>query len=287
MALWRIAVLTVALSGPAFILLLFSGQCQTATLSQQSYASDLQLQAKRSPVDFLPDGDPAKPSWKHAESVEFDTAASGKSHFPEIATRVASVWTKTHIYFLFWCRFDSINVYQGEDPKAERWQLWDRDVVEVFLNPQPERVNHYYEFEVAPNNQWIDLEIDKTKNPFNDASWNSGFEHATRIDAKNHIWTAEMRIPVSSMNVSAIRPGAEWRANFSRAAGEGRDDRRRFLRLQSSADTTACQTAESGTPHSPARLKANSLAQRQKATHPTPDDPGRPRCRTYDSRPGH
>ncbi|PYT60032.1 MAG: hypothetical protein DMG46_08355 [Acidobacteria bacterium] len=229
MALWRIAVLTVALYGPAFILLLFSRQCQTATLSQQSYASDLQLQAKRSPVDFLPDGDPAKPSWKHAESVEFDTAASGKSHFPEIATRVASVWTKTHIYFLFWCRFDSINVYQGEDPKAERWQLWDRDVVEVFLNPQPERVNHYYEFEVAPNNQWIDLEIDKTKNPFNDASWNSGFEHATRIDAKDRVWIAEMRIAVSSMNVSATHPGAEWRVNFFRAAGEGGDDRRRFL----------------------------------------------------------
>src|SRR5207249_7822602 len=118
MALWRIAVLTVALSGPAFILLLFSGQCQTATLSQQSYASDLQLQAKRSPVDSLPDGDPAKPSWKHAESVEFDTAASGKSHFPEIATRVPHVSTKTHIYLFFQCRFTPTNVYHRQDPQA-------------------------------------------------------------------------------------------------------------------------------------------------------------------------
>src|SRR5438309_10189909 len=215
-------VLTGALAGAVFTMVPFSGQGKIANIPQHSYASDMQLQAKRSAVDFLPDGDPEKPSWKHAESVEFDTDASGNSHFPEISTRVSSVWTETYVYFFFWCRYDSLNVYQGEDPKVERWQLWDRDVAEVFLNPQPERMNHYYEFEVAPNNQWIDLEIDKTKNPFNDASWNSGFEYATSIDAKNHIWTAEMRIPVSSMSLSAIRPGAEWRVNYLRAGGEGR-----------------------------------------------------------------
>ena len=229
MELWKMGVLTGALAIAAFTMVPFSGQGEIATIPQHSYASGTKLQAKRSPVDFLPDGDPDKPSWKHAESVEFDTDASGNSHFPEISTRVSSVWTATHIYFLFLCRYDSLNVYSGEDPKVERWQLWDRDVAEVFLNPQPERVNHYYEFEVAPNNQWIDLEIDKTKNPFNDPSWNSGFEHAAHIDAKNHIWTAEMRIPVSSMSLSAIRPGAEWRVNFFRAAGKGRDDHRKFL----------------------------------------------------------
>src|SRR5437867_7699003 len=229
MALRKIGVLTGALVGAAFTLLPFSGLGQIATIRQQSYASDMQLQAKRSPMDFVLDADSSKPSWKHAESVKFGTDASGKSHFPEIATRVASVWTETHIYFFIRCCYDSLNVYQGEYPKVERWLLWDRDVVEVFLNPQPERVNHYYEFEVAPNNQWIDLEIDKTKNPFNDAAWNSGFEHATRIDAKNHVWTAEIRIPISSMNVHAIHSGDQWRANFFRAAGEGGGDCRKFL----------------------------------------------------------
>jgi len=229
MVLWKIEALIGALAGAVFTLLPFSCPGQIAAMPQQSYASDVQLQAKRSPVDFLPDGDRSKPSWKHAKSVEFDHDASGQSHYPQLSTRVASVWTETHIYFFFWCSYDSLNVYEGEDRAVERWQLWDRDVVEVFLNPQPERVNHYYEFEVAPNNQWVDLEIDKTKEPFNDASWNSGFAHAARIDAKNHIWTAEMRIPVSSMNVSAMRPGAEWRANLFRAAGEGGDDRRKFL----------------------------------------------------------
>jgi len=229
MALWKMGVLTGVLTWATFTFPPFWGPGQLATIPQQSYASDMQLEAKRFSLDFLPDGDSSKPSWKHTTSVEFDTGASGSPHYPEISTRVASVWTETYVYFFFWCRYDSINVFQGEDPKVERWQLWDRDVAEVFLNPQPERVNHYYEFEVAPNNQWIDLEIDKNKNPFNDASWNSRFEHATRIDAKNHVWTAEMRIPISSMNVSAIHPGDQWRVNFFRAAGEGGDDRRKFL----------------------------------------------------------
>ena len=226
---WKMGVLIGAFAGAAFTFLPFSNARQIATIPQQPYASDLQLQSKRSPVDFVPDGDSSKLAWKQAKWAEFDNDASGNSHSPEILTRVASVWTETQIYFFFWCRYDSLNVHQGEDAAVERWQLWDRDVVEVFLNPQPERMNHYYEFEVAPNNQWIDLEIDKTKEPFNDASWNSGFEHATRIDAKNHIWTAEMSIPISSMNVSAIHAGAEWRANFFRAAGSGDDDHRKFL----------------------------------------------------------
>ena len=229
MVLKTMGSLIAALAGAGLALFPISRPSPIADLPQQSYASDSRLLAKRTPEDFRPDGDLSKAVWKHADSVKFDHDASGASHYPEVSTRVASIWTETHIYFAFWARYDSLNVYEGETPAVERWQLWDRDVVEVFLNPQPERVNHYYEFEVAPNNQWVDLEIDKTKEPFNDVSWNSGFEHATRIDAKNHIWTAEMRIPISSINVSAMHPGTDWRANFFRAAGKGGDDHRKFL----------------------------------------------------------
>jgi alpha-galactosidase len=200
---------------------------------QQIYATAAKLEVKRASADFLPDGDLSKPSWKRAQWTKFDREAYGNRRFPELSTRVASLWTEKYIYFAFSTRYDSLNVYQAEDPAVERWKLWERDVVEVFLNPQPGRIHHYYEFEVAPNNQWIDLEIDKTKTPFNDASWNSGFEHATRIDAHRRIWTTEMRIPLSSMNATAIYPGAQWRANFFRVSGKSSEDsagtHRKFL----------------------------------------------------------
>jgi len=227
MVAFRTAFWLVA-GAAAFAALAESHARQAANRPESTYLSDMQLEARRSSVEFLPDGEVSKPPWRHAKWTEFDNDASGKFHYPEAATRVASVWTETHIYFAFSSRYDSLNTYEGEDPKPERWQLWDRDVVEVFLNPQPERMNHYFEFEVAPNNQWIDLEIDKTRDPFNDDSWNSGFEHATRIDAEHHVWTAEMRIPLAAMNVKQLRQGTEWRVNFFRAAGKG-DDRRKFL----------------------------------------------------------
>ena len=202
---------------------------QTGTNSASDYSSNIEAQAKRTPADFRPDGDLTKAVWKHAKWEEFEHDVSGKSDHADVLTRVAAAWTNKYMYFAFSCRYDALNTYQGEDISKERWELWNRDVAEVFVNPQPERVTHYYEFEVAPNNQWIDLEIEKTKKPFNDAAWNSGFEHATKIDSKNHVWTAEMRIPLQSMKVDLIRAGAKWRVNFFRAAGQGPDNHRKFL----------------------------------------------------------
>jgi len=134
MLLWKTMVLIAAFGGTTCAFLQLSDRDQVASTPLQPYASNVQLSVKRSSADFLADGDLSKPLWKHAESVEFDHDASGKSHYPEVSTRVASVWTEGYIYFAFWGRYNSLNVYEKEDPAVERWQLWDRDVVEVFLN---------------------------------------------------------------------------------------------------------------------------------------------------------
>jgi hypothetical protein len=214
----------------AATMLLLPGLCsaQSANQEEQTYRGNLDIEARRT-RDFSPDGNLSKKVWKKAAWVEFDHDMSGRTKLPNAATRVAVAWSDNYVYFAFRCKYDALNVYEGEDASKERLGLWERDVAEVFLNPQPETITHYYEFEVAPNNQWVDLEIDKTKDPFGDANWNSGFAHATKIDARNHIWTAEFRIPLSSMKVASIRPGASWRVNFFRAAGPGGDDQRMFL----------------------------------------------------------
>ncbi len=140
---------------------------QSTESSEQTYSSPMVAIAKGAEKDFTPDGNLSKETWKRAEWVKFEHDVSGQSNHPSAATRVAALWIDRYVYFAFWCRYDSLNVYEGEDIVKERWELWNRDVAEVFLNPQPERISHYYEFEVAPNNQWIDLEIEKKNNPFN------------------------------------------------------------------------------------------------------------------------
>lgn len=192
------------------------------------YASKSFLTSQHVTRDFVPDGDLDKGVWRLVPRASFDHNYTGTKRFPELKTEVASLWSDKYVYFAFWCPYQHINVYKGEDPAKERWELWERDVVEVFLNPEPEKVNHYYELEVAPNNQWLDLEIDLDKKPFNDAKWKSGFEHAARVDEKRHLWICEMRIPLRAMKAHIV-PGAQWRGNFYRAEGLGSDEQRSLM----------------------------------------------------------
>ncbi|HXJ96879.1 MAG TPA: carbohydrate-binding family 9-like protein [Terriglobia bacterium] len=197
--------------------------------SEGHYTSGAKIDARFLTEDFTLDGDLTKSAWKSAKWVEFDHDMSGRRSYPEARTRVATLWSANSVYFAFSCRYLTLNTYPDDDATKERWELWNRDVVEVFVNPQPERLNHYFEFEVSPNNQWIDLEISKDRHPFNDASWDSHFLHATRVDTERRVWTCEMRIPVESLGVPAISVGGKWRVNLFRADGPGSDAERRFL----------------------------------------------------------
>lgn len=202
--------------------------------------------AKFAPQNFIPDGDLQKSVWQTAASINFDHDVYAANSYPDHRTEVAALWTDNSVYFSFRCKYSILNIYDGEDPWIERWQLWERDVVEVFVNPQPERMNHYYEFEVSPNNQWIDLEIDKTRDPFCDAAWDSRFTHATRVEAKSRLWNCEMRIPLESLCVDKILPGSEWRINFFRADGQGNNSQRRL--------TSWCTVPGGTTFHTPSRF---------------------------------
>jgi alpha-galactosidase len=196
----------------------------------QTYGSHARTTSKFIAHDFVPDGNVDKPVWHGAPWIKVDHDSFQPVTFPQSAVDIASLWTPQYVYFAFRCQYTTLNVYDDKDTSKDFWQLWDRDVVEIFLNPQPEHMRHYYEFEVAPNNLWIDLEIDLDKKPFGNAKWDSGFEHATRVDAANHVWTCELRIPVAALTGDKpLAANTEWRINFFRADGQGDDTKRRFL----------------------------------------------------------
>jgi hypothetical protein len=203
----------------------FQGQSATP----QTYLNDVTITSKMAPADFILGGNLSRDVWKGAPRVKYDVEVRANKAFPDSATEVASVWTPHYLYLGYRCHFRSLNVFEGEDIARERFGLWTRDTAEAFINPEPGRFNHYYEFEVAPNNQWVDLEIDLSKKPFGNVHWDSNFEHVTSVDAKRHIWTAEMKIPVKSMGVAEITPGTIWRLNLYRLDGHGEDPVRRFL----------------------------------------------------------
>ena len=194
-----------------------------------TYVSQQLTVSRFSRVDFVADADLTKKVWEIASRIIFDTSYRPGERFPEARTEVASLWSNTYLYFAFWSKYTELYTYAGEEVSQERWGLWERDVVEVFINPFPDRMNTYFELEVAPNNQWVDLAIDLEKTPFYDMSWDSGFDHVTRVDELNGTWYCEMRIPLVSLGVKQINSGAEWRINFYRCDGTRHPKRRRSL----------------------------------------------------------
>src|SRR5262245_41527288 len=191
--------------------------------------TEYRVVAHRLETYHLPDGNLSQAAWESASRLALvDTENPRRSH-PGAKTEASVGWSPEHLYVAFWCQYTELNLYLGEDAREERWELWNRDVVEVFLTPFPEAPNRYWEFEVAPNNLWIDLAIEKFDRVRLDAGWDSGFAHATRIDERTRLWTCEMRIPAPCLGVQRIEHGIDWRINFYRCDGLGDDRQRRFL----------------------------------------------------------
>jgi len=72
---------------------------------------------------------------------------------------VRLLWSPETLFLQFRARYRTISVFPDAEPNGRRDQLWDRDVVEVFIQPDAFEPRRYKEFEVSPNGFWIDLDI--------------------------------------------------------------------------------------------------------------------------------
>lgn len=163
--------------------------------------------------------------WRGARVVYAEVGANGDT-LSDFRTEVRSRWTGTYIYFLFVCPYHHLSLKPNPDTTNETYELWNWNVAEVFIGSDFKDIKHYKEFEVSPQNEWIDLDID-LHNPHHEKGWvwNSDFGHAARIDQQNHIWYAAMRIPFTALTAQAVRGGATFRVNFYRTEGAGADAR--------------------------------------------------------------
>jgi len=163
--------------------------------------------------------DPDSAFWRAARPVYMEKDKVGKL-IPAYRTKVLTRWTKNNLYFLFFCPYEELNLKPSPTTKQETNQLWNWDVAEVFLGTDFADIKRYKEFEVSPQGEWIDLDID-LHNPHHEEgwTWNSGFESAAKIDASKHVWYAAMRIPYSAIDSRPAAPGNTIRANLFRSQG--------------------------------------------------------------------
>jgi hypothetical protein len=108
------------------------------------------------------------------------------------------------------------------EPKTETEtnELWKWDVAEVFIGSDFKNIRRYKEFEISPQSEWIDLDIDLDAPRHEDGwVWNSGFQASARIDASAKIWYAYMRIPYKAVDTRDAVAGNTLRVNFFRSQG--------------------------------------------------------------------
>jgi alpha-galactosidase len=160
------------------------------------------------------EGFPAEPVWGNTRAIQFDHDWQGKHADPRRETEVRLLWTREALYLRFLVHYWSITVFPDAEPNGRRNQLWDRDVVEVFLQPAVADSRRYREIEVSPNGFWIDLDIA----PGEKRDLKSGLKRRVRIDEKNKTWRAELALPMKSLT-ARFEPSAAWRVNFYRVEG--------------------------------------------------------------------
>ncbi len=171
------------------------------------------------------DMDPKSSFWGKAEVASFSKGPRGEEHTQK-PTEVRVKWTKHNLYLLYVSPFEKMYLKPDPQTKKDTDKLWDYDVVELFIGDDFNNIQRYKEYEVSPQNEWVDLDIRKDEKKF-DQKWNSGMQSAVRIDKEQKIWYCVMRVPWKSVTKGQVEAGKKFRVNFYRIE-DGPQDRKYF-----------------------------------------------------------
>jgi hypothetical protein len=179
------------------------------------------ISSARAPHDAALSLNPESPFWRDASPIFFEGDNYGRP-VKQLRTEVRSRWTDSSLYLLFVCPYEDLNLKPSPQTSTDTNQLWTWDVAEIFIGSDFQHIRRYKEFEVSPQGEWIDLDIDLDQPHRDGSKWNSGFETAARIDAEKKIWYGAMRIPFAAIDPQAPHIGSRFRANFFRSQGASR-----------------------------------------------------------------
>ena len=184
-------------------------------------------------VRFIP-GDLAlkdldSPEWSKAKPVHIDHYWSGEPAPVGRHAEARILWSEQALYVRYVCnQAEPLVISDHPQTITKTMYLWDRDVCEIFLAPDPNVSDKYFEFEVAPTGEWLDIGLDWTTGKRQtDWQFSSRMSTAARIE-KDRV-TMAMRIPWNNRLAAPAR-GARWRANLFRCVS--RDPKLRYLSWQ-------------------------------------------------------
>ncbi len=191
----------------------------TSTLP--SPAAQPTIKSIHAEADVSLNTNPASSFWHGAQPVYMESDPQGNP-VQNYRTEVRTRWTKDNLYFLFICPYEELNLKPHPTPATETNQLWNWDVAEVFIGSNFKDIQRYKEFELSPQGEWIDLDINLHNAHHEEGwTWNSGFRVSARIDRAAHVWYGAMKIPYSAIDTRSAAAGNTLRINLLRSQGPG------------------------------------------------------------------
>ncbi|HEY3388468.1 MAG TPA: carbohydrate-binding family 9-like protein, partial [Prolixibacteraceae bacterium] len=188
------------------------------------------------------DGKATESSWQNVNwTDDFGDIKDKQNSLPRFRTRAKMLWDNNYLYVF------------AELCEPHIWaNLKQRDTVifhdndfEVFIDPDGD-THHYYEYEMnALNTQW-DLLLTR---PYRDGglpinAWNfddlrSAVNIAGTLNNPSDIdtlWSVEIAFPLKSFADSSVvlplKPGTQWRMNFSRVEWQTTVENNRYVKIR-------------------------------------------------------
>jgi hypothetical protein len=167
--------------------------------------------------------------WDKTGDLEVTKYWSGETA-PESRTfHTRILWSDNALYVRFEAnQNEPLMISDKPDLSKKVRGLWDRDVCEIFIAPDTKHQNKYFEFEIAPTGEWVDLGIEVTsKERLSDWDYRSGMTSSAHVD-KGKIVMA-IKIPFAGLGKTP-KAGDVWLGNLFRCVGK--DPTRGYLAWQ-------------------------------------------------------
>jgi len=168
------------------------------------------------------------PEWQQACPIAITRNWAGEPAPDRRHGEAGILWSDVALHIRFVCNQSEPQVVSA-NPQTEKKTigLWDRDVCEIFIAPDANLPERYFEFEAAPTGEWLDLAIRwKPEGRETDWEFDSGMTVAARTEKERVV--IAMRIPWSD-SIRKPLEGGRWRVNLFRCVGTGWD---RYLAWQ-------------------------------------------------------
>jgi alpha-galactosidase len=162
------------------------------------------------------------PAWDAAPPVVVSKYSSGKAAAKGREFSARLLWSDTGLYVKFDASQSEPLVVSDQPDLTQKIKgLWNRDVCEIFIAPDRKNRNKYFEFEIAPTGEWVDLGIEVTPaERKTDWDYRSGMTSAVRVE-KDKVVMA-IKIPWSAFGARP-KAGDVWLGNLLRCVGKDPD----------------------------------------------------------------